>query len=288
MFKKTAIYLIFFGMMCATQAPAQETPDELYRQGRFAEAEKAYALSDMDHPKDIRYRYNRGCAAYQGADYQGATAAFSSVLRRAKDDDMRFRASYNLGNTAFKQGDFESAATYYKQALRYNPTYEDARHNLELALKELDKQKEKKDEKSQSESGTQPKEDSEQSEEKGDDSDPDQKGKNQDKQGQEKPSEQESQQARDKGEEERQTGSEQTRETGEDEESPQDLSGELKAQQSPPEGEEKENASEQAMSMIDRKKAEALLDNIKEDRSRFLQFLVPKEKRQGVESGKDW
>jgi hypothetical protein len=42
------------------------------------------------------------------------------------------------------------------------------------------------------------------------------------------------------------------------------------------------------MSMIDKKKAEALLDNIKEDRSRFLQFLVPKEKRQGVESGKDW
>jgi Ca-activated chloride channel family protein len=215
-------------------------------------------------------------------------AAFSSVLRRTKDDDMRFRASYNLGNTAFKQGDFESAATYYKQALRYNPKYEDARHNLELALKELEKRKEKKDEESQSESGTQPKEDAEQSEKKGDQSNPDQKGKNQDKQGQEKPSEQESQQARDKGEEERQTRSEQTRETGEDEESPQDLSGELKAQQSPPEGEEKENASEQAMSMIDKKKAKALLDNIKEDRSRFLQFLVPKEKRQGVESGKDW
>ena len=288
MFKKISIYLLFFGIMCATQVAAEESPDELYRQGRFAEAEKAYALADMDHPKDVRYRYNRGCAAYQSADYQGAKASFSSVLRRAKDDDMRFRASYNLGNTAFKQGDFESAATYYKQAIRYNPTYEDAHHNLELALKELKKQKEKEDEKSQKESGTQSKEDSEQSKEKGDESNPDQKGKNQDKQGQEKRSEQESQQAKEKGDEEQQTGSKQTRETGQDKESPQDLSGELKAQQSPPEGEAKENASEQAMSMIDKKKAEALLDNIKEDRSRFLQFLVPKEKRRGVESGKDW
>jgi Ca-activated chloride channel family protein len=39
------------------------TPDELYRQGKYEDAEKSYAQGDMDHPKDIRYRYDRGCAA---------------------------------------------------------------------------------------------------------------------------------------------------------------------------------------------------------------------------------
>ncbi|MDB4265000.1 VWA domain-containing protein, partial [bacterium] len=47
-------------ILTATPSRAAESPDELYRKGRFAEAEKAYAQSDMDNPKDLRYRYNRG------------------------------------------------------------------------------------------------------------------------------------------------------------------------------------------------------------------------------------
>ncbi len=61
--------------LTAARSQAVESPDELYRKGRFAEAEKAYARSDMDNPKDLRYRYNRGCAAYQSGDYQAAAAA---------------------------------------------------------------------------------------------------------------------------------------------------------------------------------------------------------------------
>jgi hypothetical protein len=40
--------------------------------------------------------------------------------------------------------------------------------------------------------------------------------------------------------------------------------------------------------VLDRKKAEALLDNLKEDRSKFLRFQIPEDKKQGVPSGKDW
>jgi hypothetical protein len=39
---------------------------------------------------------------------------------------------------------------------------------------------------------------------------------------------------------------------------------------------------------IDKKKAEALLDNIKENRSRFLGLMMSGEERRGVPSGKDW
>ena len=79
---------------------AADPPDKLYRQGRYEEAEKAYAKADMDHPRDIRFRYNRGCAAFQNGQYKDADAAFSSVMRRAKDGNVRFRAAYNLGNSA--------------------------------------------------------------------------------------------------------------------------------------------------------------------------------------------
>jgi len=270
------------GAFLANRVSAADNPDELYRQGRFKEAEAAYARSDMDNPKDTRYRYNRGCAAYQNSDYQGALAAFSSVLRRAKDNEMRFKATYNLGNVAFKQGDFQSAVAYYRQSILYNPVSEDAQHNLELALRELEKQEK---DKTDAQKGPSQK-DSDQKQEKGQGSEADKKGDGTDKKSEEKGPDQKSAQAQDQRDEKGQP------DTGKGErpkeESPQDLSGELKALQPMPADKGEEKAPDQAGSALDRKKAEALLDNLKEDRSRFLRFRVPQEKKHGVPSGKDW
>ena len=80
-----AAFLLF---LLPAYAAASENPDELYEQGRFAEAEKIYSQKDMDNPKDLRYRYNRGCAAYQSGDYKGALAAFTSVSKRTEQTDV--------------------------------------------------------------------------------------------------------------------------------------------------------------------------------------------------------
>lgn len=267
MFKYTDILTLFFVLILSAVALAAEDPDELYRQGRFTEAEKAYMHLDMDHPKDIRFRYNRACAAYQSSDYKGATAAFSSVLRRAKDNETRFKTAYNLGNTAFKQGDFATAVAYYKQAITYNPRNEDAGYNLELALIQQEKQKKNKtkDQKKQSEEG------SSQPQDKENKSKDSKEGKDSDKQSQDKTSEQKASQ-------------------GQDQQDKKDRSGDLKPLQAMPEGGNAggDTNTGQAMSAIDRKKAESLLDNLKEDRSRFMRFQVPEDKRYGVQSGKEW
>ncbi len=233
-------------------AASGENPDELYRLGRFAEAEKIYADSDMNNPKDLRYRYNRGCANYQGSDYKGAKASFSSVLRRAKDSKTRVKAAYNLGNTAFKQGDFASAAAHYKKAILIDPESENARYNLEIALRKLEKQKKEQKEGQKS------------SEKKGGKKDQSKDGKKGKGEGESSP---------DKSDEEKGP--------------PKDLSGDLQPREALPQ-KEKDEGSAQAISLMDRKKAEALLDNVKEDRSKYLEFQTPKGKRRGVLSGKDW
>ena len=51
---------------------------------------------------------------------------------------------------------------------------------------------------------------------------------------------------------------------------------------------DEDQTPDQPGAVLDRKKAEALLDNLKEDRSRFLRFQIPEDKRRGVKSGKDW
>jgi len=267
LFKHTEILTLLFVLILSAVALAAEDPDELYRQGRFTEAGKAYTHLDMDHPKDIRFRYNRACAAYQNSDYKGATAAFSSVMRRTKDKEIRFKTAYNLGNTAFKQGDFATAVACYKQAITYNPENKDAGYNLELALIQQEKQKKDKakDQKKQSQKGAS------QSQNKKNKSKDNKGKKNSDRQSQDKTPEQKASQ-------------------GQDQQDKKDRSGDLKPLQAMPKkgNAEGDKNTGQAMPAIDRKKAEALLDNLKEDRSRLMRFQVPEDKRYGVQSGKDW
>jgi Ca-activated chloride channel homolog len=272
--------ILFFGLFCTCLALAEESPDELYGQGRFEEAEKAYSRSDMDNPKDIRYRYNRGCAAYQNSDFKGAMAAFSSVLRRSTNEEIEFKAAYNLGNVAFKEGNFESAVEQYKEALLSNPESEDAKFNLELALRELEKLKKKKTEKQKKEG----------QKETGQSKDTGDKGKNSEQKQDQGQDQKNSKDQKQSGKQE--DGKEKSHERPDDgqkaeQDTSRDLSGQLKPLQAMPEQDENQTP-DQPGAVLDRKKAEALLDNLKEDRSRFLRFQIPEDKKHGVRSGKDW
>jgi len=289
----------WFGL---TPASASETPDELYRLGRYEEAEQAYARHDMDHPKDIRFRYNRGCAAFQNGQYEEATAAFSSVIRRTDIEDIRFKSTFNLGNTAFKQGDYASAVRFFKQALVDQPANEDARYNLELSLRSLKKEQEKQKQTQedsppsdtgsrgdnpeqqegadnqergkqppdkQSPPGEQHKEDSQKKDEpqKSEDRTPGQNEKNQ-------PENKDSQ-----------TSSQDKPPDSKEEEMP---SGNLKPREAMPELEATDPLEGNRPADIDKKKADALLDNVQEDPAAIMQFMVSEEERQNSFSGRDW
>jgi Ca-activated chloride channel family protein len=275
--------MLVWGLFTALGAYADEGPDRLYREGRFAEAEKAYAGLDMDHPRDARYRYNKGCAAYQKGDFKGAGAAFSSVLRRAKDPALRSRATYNLGNAAYRQGDFSSAAAYYKQAIAADPENEDAAYNLELTLRAMERQK-----KEQQENPSQPGREDRGESGKGQEKSPGRDGEGKDHPSGEAPSDGPSsaeKKQKDQAPGQGSGGESKGRGKGKGQDSGE---GDLRAMKGPggTAGEERSKAA--SLSMMDRKKAEALLENMKEDRSRFLRFQVPRDKRDGVSSGKDW
>jgi Ca-activated chloride channel family protein len=91
------------------------------------------------------------------------------------------------------------------------------------------------------------------------------------------------------GKESRQKKGEGTEKTEKPEKgSTEDLSGELRPLQDIGDMEKKDEAPGPTGTGIDKKKAEALLDNVKENRSRFLRSVIPRERRRGVTSGKDW
>jgi Ca-activated chloride channel family protein len=283
---------VLYLMTSTPAAAAESTPDELYRKGRFAEAEKGYAQADMDNPKDLRYRYNRGCAAFQSGDYQAAAAAFASVLRRSADDDIRFKAAYNLGNTTYQQGDYQAAAKHYKQAIANNPSSPEARYNLELALQALQKKKEQQSEQSQdpSQQDTEPQQDKSDAENKNEDKDrqSDDKSSDQDASPEQQKANESEQSEGNQEKTAEQPSEKNSRDAQQSEQkSQQELAGELKPREGMPPAEADEQTSQTRMTLMDQKKAEALLDNIQEDRSQMMR-LQNKGQRQGVPSGKGW
>lgn len=259
--KIPVLFSILLLLPFSSRGECNEDPDQLYEQGRFAEAAKLYADQDMDNPRDIRYRYNRGCADYQASDFKGAAAAFSSVLKRTDDPETQVKAVFNLGNAAFKKGDFASARVYYQQSIVLDPTNENARFNLELTLRKLEKQKKQEAEKQKQQQQKDPKKEDDSQKEK--------------KEGEKKASE--DKQPQDK----KQKKPDQKKVKG-SEKNPQ--------QESEPEARKPEPPKpEQApVARMQKQKAEALLDNIKEDRARFLKFQVPEGKGRRNPSGKGW
>lgn len=178
-------------ILCAGVAYAN--PDQLYRDGKFEEARDAYGQLDMDNPQQVRYRYNRGCAAYKAGDMEGAVGAFSSTIRRSEDNsELQYKSLFNLGNTAFQQQDFKSAIEYYKQAYAIKQDA-DLMYNLELALRKL---KEQSDQEQEGESSDKQDQSQEQQSEKqnqdqsGEQEDSQSQGENQEGQQQEQPGEQ--------------------------------------------------------------------------------------------------
>jgi Ca-activated chloride channel family protein len=249
----------------------------------------------MDHPKDIRFRYNRGCAAFQNGQYKEADAAFSSVMRRAKDADVRFRAAFNLGNTAYKQGDYTTAGTYYKEALTAKPDSEDARYNLELSLRAIEQMKQKQPDAANA------------NPEMGDKKEGGQEEKNSEKNGQ---SQKQGSEKKDQNKEDTHKGDRQkrsddsktddttalggnqnqgsTRDEKPETEPDEDLSGKLRPRQTLSEFKKKNGEPEVDNATIDKKRAEALLDNVQENPSELLRLMFPEENRQGTASGRDW
>ncbi|HSK74889.1 MAG TPA: VWA domain-containing protein [Thermoanaerobaculia bacterium] len=109
------------------------TPEEA-----VAPAETALRLA----PGDPRVQYNAGTANLAaGSGRERKATKLLEVAAREAGPELAPKAFYNLGNARLATKDASGAVEAYKQALRLNPGDADAKWNLELALKEQQKQK---------------------------------------------------------------------------------------------------------------------------------------------------
>jgi tetratricopeptide (TPR) repeat protein len=113
------------------EALAQEQPEAAVRP-----LESAARLA----PEDPLVQFNAGAGHLAAGDARGALPYLEKAAETAPAP-LAPAAHYDLGSARLGAGDAAGAVEALKQALRLDPASADAKHNLELALRQLDKER---------------------------------------------------------------------------------------------------------------------------------------------------
>lgn len=132
-----------------------------YIKNDFKTAADLYRLAAEDN---FTAQFNLGNALFRTNETEPALDAFDRAIKSAANSQHRSMAYYNKGVVLHTANRLQECIDAYKNALRQNPADEDARLNLQKALKKMnaEKPKEKKKKKQQQ----QPKENKDKKQEK--------------------------------------------------------------------------------------------------------------------------
>ena len=144
--------------------------NEQYAQANYTDAEAAYRKALSANPNSAMAQFNLASALLRqdpkmgknapapaqpqqpdssqnaqeqaSKQLQDAVAILKALVEGSSDPAVVSVAAYDLGNLSYKQQDYGQAIECYKEALRKNPKYDEARYNLRMAqLKQNDKNK---------------------------------------------------------------------------------------------------------------------------------------------------
>lgn len=252
-----------------------------------SEAKKAYEAGDFKTAIG-KYRYlvdslqvredevllNLANAYFQSNDTTNAASQYQSVTQSTKSQ-LRSKAQQQLGVMSNRQGKFEEALSHFKQAIKSDPTNEDARYNYELLKKKLEEQK-KQEQQKQDQNKDQNKE--EQNKDQQDKQKEDQK-KEQDKNKEEQKKEQEQKDKEQKdSEQQKKEQEQQEQEKNKDQKESKDQKKDL-----PP------SVSEKLQQMqMSEEKAKMILEAMKNQEIQYLQQNKRKAKKPKDRGKPDW
>jgi Ca-activated chloride channel family protein len=129
-----------------------QNSNTLIQNGNYAYNKKEYDVAVDNYkkaadkePANEKAQYNLGNALYKKGDAEEALKAYDEAIKFSKSKSDQSGSWYNKGVSLQNNKKLPESIDAYKNALRLNPTDEDARFNLQKALLQQQKQQQQKD-----------------------------------------------------------------------------------------------------------------------------------------------
>jgi len=147
------LVILFIGLITSFQLSAIDPVGKIAK-ANAAKERAEEALSDGDYKKVIEhYTYlldslnydspdaelNRAHAYFQMKDTVNAFDAYRRVAD-VSNPQLKSKAMLQMGNLSEMQKEYESALSFFKEALKADPTNDKARYNYELLKKKMQEQ----------------------------------------------------------------------------------------------------------------------------------------------------
>lgn len=114
--------------------------NEAYNKGQFEDAIALYKEALRKEPFNNIARFNYANALQRKNDLAASTKEYSGIISSTSDKAIQSNSYYNKALAELNQKELMQAITSFKNALKLNPDDTQARENLQLALNELKKQ----------------------------------------------------------------------------------------------------------------------------------------------------
>lgn len=242
-----------------------------YLSGNYKEAISNYSfLLDSMRVSDEEVKLNLANAYFKANDTIASQQHYQQLVD-SKNNSISSRAFQQLGVMNNREGKFEQALSYFKQAIKADPTNDEARYNYEMLKKKLDekkKQEEQQKDKDQNKDKQEQKDQEKKEQEKKDQEKQDQEKKDQEKKDQEKKDQEK------KDQENKEDKSEEQKQEEKDKEEKQNL---------PPDLEKKLEDMK-----ISPEKARMILEAMKNQEIQYLQQNKRKATKPKDKSKPDW
>ena len=260
---------------------------QAYQSGDFNTAISKYQyLLDSMQVDDQRIRLNLANAYYQSNDTTNALNNYGSVIE-GNLNTIKSTAFQQTGIIQHQQEKHKEALDSFKQAIKADPTNEDARYNYEMLKKFLKEQEQEQ----QQNQDNKDKKDQENKDQQNKDQQKQDK-QDQDKKNEEQKKDQEQQDKEGEEDKEKKEGEEKDKESKDDKEKKSDeeqaKEGEEKDDQKKPE--EMPNGADQKMKemKISEEKAKMILEALKNQEVQYIQQNRKKSKERPKSNKPDW
>jgi tetratricopeptide (TPR) repeat protein len=143
----TALLFLFFSGSSFAQNTNEtiKKGNDAYKKKDYQTATKKYNEVVQKNENNATAQFNLGNALYKTEKKEDALNAFEKAKTNLTKPMEKSNALYNKGVVLQNDKKLEDCILHYKNALKLNPYNEDARHNLQLAIKKQKQEKEKQE-----------------------------------------------------------------------------------------------------------------------------------------------